>query len=255
MIPKYTVLTYNIGGYEIPREIKVKSENARYLCVVDNPNTDTGDWQKVIAWFPGEYTTMEKCYKIRFNPFYYADMVNAPTDVVIRVDGSMGIEKNLDDIIETFERNNSDIGVNIHPVRNNIMDEYDVWCEKRHLPVEDANKVLKFLYSNAYDAKNYRGLIQGGFQVLRNNKVCNDINNITLDLLKYLGNEKDIHRVDQTIQSFVIQRMFPDIKIDYYTSRIFDTYLSLHNHKSVARQITPDLIEPYFYNEKVKCVI
>ena len=37
MTPKYSVLTYNVGGYEKIHEIKEKSPNAEYIYVTDDP--------------------------------------------------------------------------------------------------------------------------------------------------------------------------------------------------------------------------
>lgn len=225
----YSVLTYNIGGYEILHEIKEKSDRAEYLYITDDRSITSSTWTVVYVDNPHPEDNFDLCYDIRFNPFNYVH-----TDVVVRVDGSMGINKSLDPIVD-FYNNGFDLCLCIHPTRANLYDEYLAWVRQRGYDVHQAERILNFIQGmEGYDVRKDFGLYQYNFMIQRRNKVNHDLNAMTLTLLKYLAPEgKEIERVDQTIGSFIINKYFPKMSILPVDQTLFNGgYFTWYQHHS-----------------------
>lgn len=207
---KYTVYTYNIGGYEIIHQIPKECINPEieYLYLTDD-NSITSDTWKVIYVDDLTGSTFDKCYQLRFDPFRYAS-----TDIVMRIDGSMVINKDLMPLFQRFEEGDYDAAMMIHPTRDNMYDEYVAWVQTRMYPIPEAEKALNFMASNGYDVKNYKGLFQGNFSIQRKNEIVMRSNAETYQVLKMLATAPDtVHRIDQTIWTFVLATHYPTIKI------------------------------------------
>lgn len=207
---RYTVLTYNIAGYEILHEIPKEAINPDidYIYVTDDHSITSSTWTVVYADdLTG--TTFDKCYQIRFNPFKYTD-----NEVVMRIDGSMAIAKDVMPVFKFFMDGDYDCAMMIHPTRNTMYDEYVAWVKQRNYPIEQANKCLNFMAANGYDVNNYKGLFQYNFCIQRNNEINNRLNAETYQVLKVLATEPDTaERLDQTIGTFVINTHYPTLKI------------------------------------------
>ena len=72
---KYSVLTYNINGYEIIHNIDEElfnemKEDVEFIYVTDDHSITSNTWTVV---YDDSLTgsTFDKCYQIRFNPFKY----------------------------------------------------------------------------------------------------------------------------------------------------------------------------------------
>ena len=206
----YTVLTFNVGGYEVLHEVEVMSDRAEYLYITDDRSITSSTWNVIYVDNPHPEDNFDLCFNIRYNPFIYAT-----TDVVIKIDGSMGVSGNLDYLVDYFNKENYDIALEMHPTRMNQYDEYLAWVQQRNYPVEQANKCLSFMQqAEGYDVKKNIGLYQYNFMMQRRNKVNLDLNMLTISLCKYLAPEgKQIDRLDQTIGSFVINKYFNGMKV------------------------------------------
>ena len=201
---KYSVLTYIIGEYELVQEIEEKDNDAEYILVTDNPRITSNTWNVIYETFPQSYSTFDKCYAIRFNPFKYCD-----SNICLRIDGSIRIKKSTQKIVDDFIESGADMSLMIHPERNTLVPEYNQWIKTRKYPLEEAKKCLYFMAKCGYDVK-YKGLYQGCFNITKRTKICDDINRMTYSFLKYLGDEKSIQRICQTVWSFVINKFFSD---------------------------------------------
>lgn len=249
---RYTVLTYIIDGYEIIHPVKEKSDRARYILVTNDPNLkdESGSWE-VVYDDTLSGSTFDKCYQIRFSPWRYTD-----DRIVLRIDGSVGVEGNLDPLIDKFIDSECDLSLMFHPTRNNMYDEYLAWVQMRKFPLEEANLALAFMaQAEGYGVRNWKGLAQMCYEIQVNNRLNNDLNRMTYTFLKYLGNKTDgIHRVDQTIFSFVAQKYFNRAKILWvdqrmYQSQFFQWY---HHHSDTpfAPMDVKTMIEPYWMNKR-----
>lgn len=253
----YTVLSYNINNYELIHPVKVKSDRARYVMVTDDPNLkdESGTWEVV---YDDTLTgsAFDRVLQVRYNPFKYTN-----DKYVIKVDGSVGIEKNLDRLIDKFIDGGYDLSLMFHPTRNTIYTEYESWCRVRQYPIENANTILSFLVqAEGYDVKNYKGLCQLCYQIERDNRITRDINRYTYALLKYLGDKiTEIERVDQCIYSFVLQKYFTHTSIMWVDQRMYNgqaddapfTWYPHHSTTPFAPMDVKRMIEPYWANKRV----
>ena len=246
---KYSVLTYNINGYEIIHNIPKECMNPEieYIYVTDDHSITSDTWNVVYA---DDLTgsTFDKCYQIRFNPFNYVH-----TDIVMRIDGSMGITRDVMPIFEYFVNGNYDAAVMPHPTRTTMYPEYCAWVQQRGYPVDQANKCINFFAANDYDAMNYRGLYQYNFMIQRNDGFNNAWNEMTYKILKALATEPDtVERLDQTIGSFVLNKFFSDKNIMPVGQYICDgLYFNWYVHNTENRMVCDDRnnIEPHLFNK------
>lgn len=246
--PFYSVLSYNVGGYEKIHPVFKKSSRAEYVYVTDDRSIVSDDWKVVYVDNPHPEDPFYLCYQIRFNPFDYVS-----NDIVVRIDGSMSVTGDLDEIIDAFDLGGYDCCVEAHPSRQTMIEEYSAWVQVRGYDVEQAKKCLGFLqYMEGYDCKGYRGLYQYNFMIQRRNDMNLKWNELTLALLRYLAPEgKKIDRLDQTIGSFVLNKYFNGCRVMVVLADICDgSILSWYAHNTETQMggFVQQCV-PYLFNE------
>lgn len=247
---KYSVLTYIIGDYECVHEIKEKDPEAEYVLVTDSVNLTSDTWEVKYITNQHPEDNFDLLFKIRYNPFDYVS-----NDVVVKIDGSMEVNKSLQPIVKKFNEERYDIALLFHPTRSTLLEEYTAWVQIRGYDIEQANKVLNFLAAfEGYDVKNYKGLYQYNFMIQRNTKVNEDLNRMTYALIKYLAPAgKQIDRLDQTVGSFVINKYFNNMKIMWWDERIchskFFTWYAHNSNTPYAFGGVKDLCKPFAFNK------
>ena len=252
---KASVLTYIIGNYEVVHEIEYKTPGFEYVLVTDNHEITSSTWNVLYVNNPHPEDNFDACFNIRYNPFYYVT-----TDVVIKIDGSMGVAGNLDYLVDYFNKNNYDICLEMHPTRMSQFDEYVAWVQQRNYPIEQANKVLNFLHGyEGYDVKKNYGLYQYNFMIQRRNKVNLDLNMMTLSFCKYLAPEgKQIDRLDQTIGSFVINKYFNKMNVLPVSQgvAISGKYFKwfAHNSNTQLSSGNYEYCQPYLFGQPINTV-
>ena len=247
----YTVLTYIFNDYEIVREVESPSPYAEYLLITDNKNLKSNTWKIIYDKNLEGLSVFEKCYFVRFHPYNYCK-----TDICIRIDGSMKILKPLDALVNYFDKGNYDIALVIHPYRNRIDEEYLAWGLLRNYEVSSIEKAFTMLINSNYNFK-YKSLFQFGFCITRNKSSIDAINTMTLSLLLDLGKEEGIHRVDQTIFSYVINTHKEGINVMPLDDELLHSrYIQIYRHNSQCA-IPPSAknqIRPYMFNKRVKTI-
>jgi hypothetical protein len=247
---KYSVLTYVFGTYEKLREVKCDIEpDVEYICVTDNENLKSDTWNIVVDHDLSNKGIFDKCFSVRYNPFKYVN-----SDLCIRIDGSIGIFKSLTPLVDEFEKSGNDALFMLHPYRDNIIVEYNTWIKYRNFPFERAKKHVELLQRLGYDF-NKKGMIEIGFNICKNTKLNDDINRVMYSTLKYLGDENDIDRLDQTVITAILDRYFPDIKIFFVGEEIIHSdYLKWfgHNTDNEIGYLPDCVLEPHFRGEKVE---
>lgn len=246
---KATVLSYNMNSYEVIHPIICSTPNVQYILVTDDPNLkdESGTW-KVVCDHSLTGSPFDKVMQVRHNPWKYCD-----TDIVLKVDGSVGINMNLDPIIEKYVEGGYDMSLMLHPTRYTMLDEYKAWVQIRGMKVEQANKVLSFMMNmEGYDVEHYKGLCQLCWQIQKKNNLNTTLNMMTYSLLKYLG-DGDVERCDQAVFSFILQKYFPNSKIMLVDNTIYDgRYFTWYAHNSNTPLIIPPkpmLAAPYWNNK------
>ena len=247
-VKRYTVLTYIFGNYEKVHEVEAKDPEADYVLVTDNPHLHSDTWRIVFDPMAGK-SVFGKCYEVRFHPFRF---VNTP--VVVRIDGSVAVRGSLKEIVDKFEAGKYNRCVMIHPHRNTMPAEYDVWVKTRGYNAAQAARCMFAMELMGYDMSN-KGLIQGTFEVLRDSEVNKCLNDQVFGLLVLMGEQGRIERLDQTVMSFALQRFFQGMKLLCVSERLItDGRLMqwyIHNSDNPIALKT-DMIEPYLFNKPCK---
>jgi hypothetical protein len=262
----YTVITYIIGDYEVVHELgfnPATTPHVEYLLVTDNKNLKSDTWKIVYdeELDKPELLPFDRVFHVRYNLFKYTN-----NDIIIRIDGSIGVNKPLDPMIEEFINGEYDGCINIHPGRNNIIDECFTWTVMRGFPSLNSLFQIKYISEKFNYDFNKKGLIQLGISINKRGELTNQIDNLMQVLIiegnieNHFADKKDknyhVTRLDQTLFTVLINSMFSDKKWMFINDSIFKegSLLSLHSHNSDKKlKIKPEsFIEPYFNGKKVE---
>lgn len=247
---KYTVLTYIFNGYEMVHEIREKDPDAEYILVTDDPNLKSKTWDVVYDGGLATLSPFDKTFTVRYHPFDYAH-----TDTVVRIDGSIGINKPLRPLVDAFHAGGYDRCLMIHPRRDTIPGEYAAWVKLRHYPKEQADKCLAFFARMGYDLET-RGIFQACFEIVKKNRVNAELNNITFSLLRYLGDEGKIDRLDQTVLTFVVNHLFEDrlsvmpVPESIITNRELMTWYAHNSNRTIGE--CEKCVQPMLFGKPVE---
>lgn len=237
---KYSVLMYNFNNYEILREPEEIDPECEYMYVTDDENLKSDKWKIIVDKELDGLSVFDKCYSVRFNLFKYAT-----TPVCIYLDGSIQIHKSLRKLYDAFIDSECDIGLNIHPTRDNLINEYREWVRIRNYDAAQAQKCLNAIAAEGYDF-NFKGIYQGTMRICKNTELNKSIDELTFNTLKKLGTNDKIERLDQTIYSFVINKYFTNLKIFSFSQQVFQSaYMSWCEHgSSRVHPYNPDSNRP-----------
>ena len=197
------MLSYIFGGYDCVHEVAERDPEADYIMVTDDPALRSETWRIVHDPMPG-MTAMERCYDVRFHPFRYAK-----TELCIRLDASIAILRPLNVFIDKMQDGGYDRCLMLHPFRNTLPSEYAQWVRRARYTQAQADHCIEVLTRLGYPM-GYRGLNQGCFEVVRRNRINEDINEMTYRLLRYVSLDGTIDRIDQTMTSFVVNHLYSD---------------------------------------------
>lgn len=263
---KYTVLTYIIGNYEKVHELNFDpslTPHVEYLLVTDIKDLKSNTWTVVYdeELDKPELLAFDRVFHIRYNLFKYTN-----NDIVVRLDGSIGVNRPLDDIVSEFINGNYDGCINIHPGRDSIIDECFTWCLVRGFPPINSLYQINYIQKAfGYDF-NKRGLIELNISINKRGYITNEIDNnmqralIAGNIENFLTEKKDDNkhftRLDQTIFTAFINTFYSDKKWMFVNDSLFreDGPLSWYCHNSDNRMIIrPEtFIDSYFNGQKVE---
>lgn len=245
--PKYTVLTYIIGDYEQVHEIKERSKRATYVLVTDNPNLKSKTW-RVIHDLTMTGGPFNKVMAIRWNPWRYTN-----DEIVITLDGSLGVNSSLDELVDAFDAGNHELGIVIHPHRNTAAAELEVWASFRKY--RSAAMQLTYLQSIGYDVDHFKGLYQTGFMIRRRTLLVNTFESIVERRLFRCG-EGERDRLDQVLASATLNMAYNNMSVLWFSERLLESkFITWYGHGSNDVVHQTDLIEPYAFNHPVDVYI
>ncbi len=245
---KYSILTFVFGEYEKLHEIEGMDSEVEYVCVTDNENLQSDTWKIIIDSELDGKGVFDKCFSVRYNPFKYVK-----SDVCVRVDGSICIHKSLTPIVNKFIESDCDACFMLHPYRNNLITEYNTWIKCRNFSIERAKEHINFLGGLGYDF-NKKGMLEIGFNIVKNTKINNELNGMMYRIQKYLGDEKDVDRLDQTVVTGIIGVFFPDMKIFAVgESIIHSEYMTwcYHNSDEEVPYAPSMVLKPHLFGKEV----
>ncbi|MDD5792973.1 MAG: polysaccharide pyruvyl transferase family protein [Erysipelotrichaceae bacterium] len=247
----YTVLTYNIGGYEPVREIEEKDEDAEYLMITDVVGVYSNTWQIIVDKEIEGKSAFDKVCAIRRNVFKYAK-----TPICLRLDASIKIKHSLRTLIDEFIKGDYDLAVLTHPLFKTFREEYEVWIAQRDYPREQAEKCLGYFESEGYDLSS-RSLLQSGFVISTNKPRVNEFHNAVDALEMKLGINGHHERIDQIPFTYLLSSKYQDLKVFLLSEQVINSYYLqhyLHGSNQPNFHVTFDLSREekrYFRNELV----
>lgn len=245
--PRYTVITYIMGDYEQVHEIKERSERADYLLITDNPALKSETW-KIIGDPSLTGGPFNKVMSVRWNPWKYT-----AADIVITVDGSLGINCNLDELVDAFIAGGHELGIVIHPHRNTAAAELQVWNSfRKH---NDTVRQFDWLRLWDYDVFDYKGLYQTGCMIRRRTPSILSFESETRRRLFICGNGK-YDRLDQVLASATLNQEHSDMSVLWFSERLLESkFITWYGHGTNDIVHQTDLIEPYAFNRPVEVYI
>ena len=246
--PRYTVITYIMGDYEQVHEITERSERADYLLITDNQALKSETW-KIIGDPSLTGGPFNKVMSVRWNPWKYT-----AADIVITVDGSLGINCNLDELVDAFNAGNHELGIVIHSHRNTAVAELEVWSSFRnHERAVWQRDFLKTI--RGYDIYNYRGLYQTGFMIRRQTERLSYWETLVKRYLLAIGGD-EYDRLDQVLASYALNQFCNDLRCLWFSERLLESkFITWYGHGTNDVVHQTDLIEPYAFNRPVEVYI
>ena len=241
---RYTVLTYLMGNYERLHEVEGKSPHARYLCITDREDLKSETWDIIhVKDLPG--TAVNKTRYVKWHPWEFTD-----DEVVIVIDGSIGVNRPLDDIVKAFE--GYDLCMMVHPERNTVKSEIEAWMQWRGLCPDDAERQLSIMEMNGYSLNGYRGLYQCCLRIMRRTPAVQMWLETVAGLLMLCGKGGEFATPEQVLASFALNKYFSHIPVMWVSERLVNSkYLSWYFHNSEIRFTHRELITPYAFNKPV----
>lgn len=238
---------YNFNNYEVMREPEEIDPDCEYIYVTDNSALTSNVWHIVHDNSLDKLSTFEQCYSVRFNLFKYAT-----SPVCIYVDGSIQIHKSLRPLYNAFIASNADVGLNIHPNRSTMDEEYQAWVKCRNYSLYQSAKCYTMFSAANYNPK-YNGLYQGTVRICRNTELNKKIDTFVFNTLKKLGTNGIIERLDQTIYSFILNRFFTHIKVFPFSQQVFQsaymTWMQHNTYNAIPYNNGPYMYHGYVFNK------
>ena len=260
----YTVLTYIIGDYETVHELEfdpATTPHVEYLLITDNKNLKSNTWNVIYdeSLVKDNLKPFDRVFSIRYNLFKYASY-----DICVRIDGSIGIVRPLDEMIQTFINGNYDGCFNIHPGRDNIIEECFAWATMRGFSPYEALYQIKYIKDVFKYNFNIKGLIEQNITISKrgvlSDYIDNDMKKILIDanLSNFVNgnNEKNYTRLDQTLITALIFTNYSNCKWMLIRDSVFDEggFFNWYAHGGDNKLIvnSKTFIPPYFNNKLVE---
>ena len=166
---KYSVVTTNFNNYEILRDPLETDDNAEYICLTDNKDLKSNIWNIIYLkeFDNNTFSGFQKTYMAKYSIFKY---ISSDSKYVIEINGAILIKKSLNKIINYYNDNNYDLGIAIHPDRNDLLLEYDAWERIRHVDQKYKKKFIEYINKHPHpdlELKNC-GLLEWAIKIYKN---------------------------------------------------------------------------------------
>ena len=244
---KYSILTFNFNNYEIFREPLEVDPECEYVYVTDNPKFKSNVWKIVLEDKHPNASPFYKSFYVRYHPFEYVS-----TDTCIVIDSSMKIKKKLDKVIDDFNKSNNDVGLLLMPFHDNKpYDEINAWYNNQKRLSKKQSVLLYCLYHH-YQMETYRGGIDAGFKIVKNNETTTNFHNTIWEHILFLKGDKDICRLDQVVLSLLLYKMYSNLNVMLFSRKwIQSPYIGYCIHGTNREKIFTNINwnNQYFMNK------
>lgn len=155
---RYSVLSYDFGGYDLPRQPKEINPLTSYIFVTDKDRPPSPFVKKVLE--TDEKNPLLNCQYVKHHPFEFVD-----TDWVVVMDSSIEIRRDLAPIVEFCEGNGIEALFVSSPYAVTFNKEMysPTWTAARKMPQKQREIELEYLEKFKEDRLN----IEGMFYVLK----------------------------------------------------------------------------------------
>lgn len=238
MKPRYTILSFNFGGYDILREPKVVDPQAEYIFVTDRP-VKSSRWKVVIDPKLVNRHPVYSSYYVRYHPFEYAS-----TDTVITVDASIQINDSLAPIVGEFLPH--EYAVLLTNYRTDEM-KMEQWLNNPpRISQEDAGRITAFV--KKVQQENWRGSIGRAFIAQRNTPTVNRFNRHVWRYLLALGKYGVPNRQDEIIAHKLLNSYMGKMDLLAVSVQLIQSsYMTYCVHKT-TRPVNPyKYFDQYYY--------
>lgn len=254
---KYAIITCLFGQYDILKEPEEIDNNAEYICITDRKDLYSNVWNiKYDKDLDNDNLTgIQKSFIIKYHKLF--DYVSNDSKYVIRLDASIKIHKSLYDIIKYVDDHNYDCVLMMHPERNNMIYEYDVWESLRNHPHYFKDIFIKKMQDNYFNEFD-KGLVETTFQIYKNNDICKKLLkelDICMNHINYSDNN------DQCYYTYVLKDFINELKILFVNRQIISSkymdlcfhytndivYKNHHNARGPKGEFIYDLDTPIYY--------
>ena len=236
----YTVITFNFNGYDKLREPLFCDPNAEYIYITDH-KVESKNWKVIIDTKLVNKNPIYSSYYVRYHPFEYAN-----TNIVIVVDASIQIKDSLEDIVNKFEKYNSDLA----PMCTNYQDDehkIEQWLYGRKaLIAEDADKIKQFIRYTKQEK--FKGSIGTAFTIYRNTKAVRRFQKHVWRYLLATGSYGVPNRMDEIVFHKILKFYAKTIRLFVTSIQILQsTYMDYCVHKSDTLVKKYNNYDQYYY--------
>ena len=232
---KYSVITTNFNNYEILRDPLETDDNAEYICLTDNKDLKSNIWNIIYLkeFDNNTFSGFQKTYMAKYSIFKY---ISSDSKYVIEINGAILIKKSLNKIINYYNDNNYDLGIAIHPDRNDLLLEYDAWERIRHTDQKYKKKFIEYINKHPHpdlELKNC-GLLEWAIKIYKNTPVIRQFVNDVYDALCEHSNFEDNN--DQCIAMWVLYNYINKINPKFFRCNLYmdGLYMERYSHNSLT---------------------
>lgn len=201
----YTILSYNFGNYDMPREPRTVDPAAEYIFVTDKP-VKSAVWKMHTDQRLANKDPLYAAYYVRHHPFEYAT-----TDIIITVDASIQINDSLEQIVEAFDKSGADYSV-ICSIYKSDEHKISEWLRRKPARISnhDVNALNGFI--KKFGQENWKGAIGQAFNIYRNTPTMHRFSKHVWRYLMALGENGKPVRIDEIVVHKLLAR-YNDIKV------------------------------------------
>lgn len=238
MKPKYTVLSFNFGEYDIIREPKVIDPEAEYIFITDTP-TKSQHWKVIVDTKLANRNPIYSSYYVRYHPFEYAS-----TDTVITVDASVQINDSLAPIVKEFLPHEYAVILTNYRTDEDKLIQWTV--HRPRMTKEDADRVTAFV--KKVNQTSWKGSIGRAFIAQRNTPTVNRFNRHVWRYLLALGQYGIPNRQDEIVAHKLLSQYIGKLDLFLVSMQIIQsTYMTYCAHKSQTPITQHSNYDQYYY--------
>ena len=192
----YSIYSSVVNGYEPPRPC-ADADAAGRLMFTDG---EAGEgWTRVPVEGSRE-NPFDTVFGIRWDPFGHT----GEPGFAVWLDGSFEVTGSLGDCVDRVDSGGYDVGMLVHPWRDNVFDEYVEWVRTRNYPADRARRWMDRMEARGFDVT-AGGLYSTGMMVFRD---CGKVRDFCAEVWKELhALDGSTERLDQTVATSVLAGM------------------------------------------------